>query len=166
MKSRPGKPIPSNGGNTVDVLALLRKIDFTPDNVVEAAAINSVLYVDAITYRLKCLEEKSQATMNAKRVRAETELGIRKKAKANDEKITENYISALLTIDPGVEEATKLENKADIYDEYSKQICDVFRMRRDCLKIVGDLVKQELYVNTERMELNEVRKKLKDKFPG
>jgi len=56
------------------------------------------------------------------------------------------------------------------YDEYSKLICDVFKMRRDCLKIVDEMTRDEirqqgaLEAGAEKMRAQ--RKVLRDKFPG
>jgi len=55
-------------------------------------------------------------------------------------------------------------------DEYSKLIVEAFRMRRDCLRIIGDLTRDDLSLqraseeSTEKMR--ETRRKLKEKFPG
>jgi hypothetical protein len=156
--------------NGIDVVALLNKVDFEPEDVVRAAATNSVLYVDAINYRLQCLTRKSEASMNAKRAYAEAELVVRKAAKDNDEKITESHIKALLATDEVVSDAERLQEEAEQFDEYSKLIVKVFEMRRDCLQIVSKWTHEEMRVgnvtDAAREDLKTARDKARSRFPG
>lgn len=176
MKSRPRKTeftditdqtTKENGPVPVSITALLNKIDFSPDNVVEAAAVNPGLYVRAIEFRLQCLTEKSKHEMNHKRLRAEVELEIRREAKANDEKITEGHISAKLLLNKDVGRAADAAEHAETMDEYSKLVVSAFQMRRDSLRIVADMMKQEMYAGSAnaQAELAETRKKLEQRFP-
>ncbi len=149
---------------------LLGKVDFEPENVVAAAATNSVLYVDAINYRLQCLTRKSEADMAAKRAYAEAEIVVRTTAKANDEKITEGHVKAILATDEVVTAAEKAREAADLFDEYSKLVVKVFEMRRDCLQIVSKWTHEEMRLgnitDAAREELSKTRDKLRERFPG
>lgn len=160
----------SVASNKIDVVGLLNQMDFSPDNVVDAAAVNPVLFVRAIKYRLQCLEEKVRLERSLKRLSAETELAIRSEAKSNDDKITENHIRAKLLLDEDVSEAIKLSEEAEVYDEYSKLVVEGFRMRRDCLKIVSDMTRDEMRVGRALDDASETisnnRKKLEERFPG
>jgi hypothetical protein len=55
-------------------------------------------------------------------------------------------------------------------DEYSKLVVEAFRMRRDSLRIVGDLVRDEISivraVEQSAEKVQETRRKLKERFPG
>lgn len=151
-------------------MALLDKVDFEPENVVAAAATNSVLYVDAINYRLQCLTRKADAEFAAKRTWAEAELIVREAAKKNDEKITEAHIKAVLILDPVVANAAVAEAEAEAHDEYSKLVVKVFEMRRDCLQIVSKWTHEEMRVgavtDAAREELRNTRDKARSRFPG
>jgi hypothetical protein len=177
MKPRPRKPeftdvtdqTSQDGPVPVNVRTLLNKIDFSPDNVVEAASVNPGLYVRAIEYRLQCLTEKSRQDMNHKRLRAETELEIRRHAKANDEKITEDHIKAKLLLNKDVSAAGEQAQQAETMDEYSKLVVEAFRMRRDSLRIVADMSRQEMNLGRAleaNADLQETREKLRSKFPS
>ncbi len=154
----------------INVTELLDKVDFEPENVVSAAATNSVLYVDAINYRLQCLTRKSEADMYAKRTYAEAELVVRAAAKAADEKITEGHIKALLATDEVVSAAEAERESAEQFDEYSKLVVKVFEMRRDCLQIVSKWTHEEMRLgnvtDAAREELAKTRDKLRTRFPG
>lgn len=160
----------SESYSKVDVIGLLNQMDFSPDNVVDAAAINPVLFVKAITYRLHCMEEKTRLEMDLKRLCAEVELEIRSDAKATDEKITENHIKAKLLLNEDISDATKAFERSEVYDEYSKLVVESFRMRRDCLRIVSDMTRDEMRQGRALDDATEVvssnRRKLTERFPG
>ena len=154
----------------INVVALLGKVDFAPETIVETAAHQSVLFVEAIQYRLSQLELKSSAKMDWERERAECELRIRQQAKVNDEKITEGHIAAKLLLDKAVSDKAAKLARAEILDAYSKLVVEAFEMRRDCLQIIKGLVKDE-YSMQAAMEsgaekMRETRKKLRDRFPA
>lgn len=165
-KKAPPKP---SGHSTVDVALLLDQIEFSPENVVQATAVNSVLFKQSLDYRLERMLEKSRVDMNNKRVRAETELSIREKAKQRGEKITESHISSLLIIHPLIVTSDDELENAKTYDEYSKLVVEAFRMRRDCLKIVAEVMRTEFSIGRsaelESEALGEIRRNLKTKYP-
>ena len=154
----------------VNIPVLLGKIDFSPDNVVVAAAENSALFVEAINYRIDRLGESKAAKMAWEEKRADKELKIRKSYRDAGEKITEGNIDALLFLDPDVKSLSAKRDRADVLDEYSKLVCEVFRMRRDCLEVVGNLVGRELSmqaaVDQGREKMAAQRQKLRERFPG
>ena len=152
------------------VITLLSKIDFSPDNVVDAAAEQPVLFVRAIQYRLECLITKTNAKMAWETAQAEKELKIRKEYRDAGEKITEGNIDALTLLDPDVAAACKKFSDAETYEEYSKLVVEAFRMRRDCLRIVDDMTRDEMGLQKAAElgaeKLKQTRRKLHDKFPG
>ena len=177
MKTKPkppaSKPEPAarfSKSKTVDVIALLNRIDFSPDNVVEAATMNSVLFVEAIEYRLRCLEDKTRHEMEAKRICAERELAIRKEASERGDKVTEGTIKAMILVDQDAIEATSRYQDAEVYEEYSKLVVEAFRMRRDCLRIVAEMLRSEGSIGrsmeAQAEEMTKVRQNLKNRFPG
>jgi hypothetical protein len=152
------------------VVTLLSKIDFSPDNVVGAAADQALLFVEAIQFRLSCLEKRSDAKMAWERIKAETELNIRKEYRDLGSKITEGNIDSLTLLDKSVSAAAKAYAEADVYDEYSKLVVEAFRMRRDCLRIVDDMTRDEVGLQraaeTGAEKMRDSRRKLRDRFPG
>jgi hypothetical protein len=154
----------------INVAALLAKIDFSPDNVVHAASVNSSLFVEAITYRLSCLEQKSAAKMAWEKGRAEKELKIRQTAREDGTKITEGNIDAMLLVDPGVSALTEKLSRKEVLDAYSQLVVEAFRMRRDCLRIVEGMTRDEYSMGrvaeAASEKTREIRNKMKDKFPG
>ena len=152
------------------IAALLGQIDFSPDNVVQAAAVNSVLFVDAVGYRYDTLSKRTAAKMLMEQITAGKDLDLRKEARAKGDKITERQIETNLTLDPDVAEAQKNYSKAEELDEYMKLVVEAFRMRRDCLQIVAGLVRNEMSgqaaYEAGAEKLAPMRKRLRDQFPG
>jgi len=152
------------------ITALLAKIDFSPDRVVDAAAENAVLFVEAIHYRLECLEDSTNTKMEWEKARAERSLEIRKEASDNGVKTTEAGVEALLLVDKRVSKLAQDRAKAEIQDEYSKLVVEAFRMRRDCLKIVGEMTRDEISLQRSAEagaeKAAELRRRMKEKFPG
>ena len=165
------KPTTTNSAaKRTNVEDLLNRIDFSPENVVDAAAQNPGMFVEAIRYRVETMGARNAAKMSWERVQAEHELLIRKTAKDLGEKMTEGAIESLLLVDEDVTEARHAFDAADESDEFAKLLVEAFRMRRDSLQVVGNLMRSELSlqsaVEAGAGKLAETRRRLKDRFPG
>src|SRR5205085_3834483 len=154
----------------VNINTLLAKIDFSADNVINAASQQPVLFLQAIEFRIKCLRDANIAKMVWERERAAEELLIRKDALQSGMRVTEGNIDAQLLVNQTISDLGAAHSRAAEMDEYSKLIVEAFRMPRDCLRIIGDLTRDDLSLqraseeSTEKMR--ETRRKLKEKFPG
>jgi hypothetical protein len=155
--------------HTVDVLALLDLVPFGPDNVMDACCGNTVLYVEAIRYRLQCLERANDAKRAWEQANAELDLKLRKDARSNGEKTTEGEIDAKILRDKAVSQLAKAHHQANIYEEYSKLIVKVFEMRRDMLETVANLVNREYPISKVAEQtatrMQRERQKLRQRFP-
>ncbi len=156
--------------NDIDVKKLLAGVEFNPDDVVTAAARNAVFFVDAAQFRLACMEKRAAAKLAHERVEAETSLAVRKYHKDLGDKITEGTVDATVLLTPAVKSAAEALSKADVYDEYSKLIVEVFRMRRDCLRIVDDMTRGEMAaqsaIEAGSEKMRGQREELRKRFPG
>ncbi len=167
MKTPEPKHVSRPSGRSIG--ALLGQIDFSPENVVQAASVNSVLFIEAVQHRYESLSKRTAAKMLMEQITAGKDLNLRAEARATGDKTTENQIKATLTMDPEVAEATEKFNKAEELDEYMKLVVEAFRMRRDCLQIVAGLVRNEMSAQSAyeagAEKLSATRKKLRDRFP-
>lgn len=160
----------SMGKREIDVSALLDLVPFSPEGVVDAACGNTALYVDAIRYRLRCLEQASSAKRTWETACAEKDLQLRQQARASGEKITEGYIDSKILLDKKIAHLAEEHERAEVYDEYSKLIVKVFEMRRDLLRDVTTMVSREYPMVkmaeqvADRMEIE--RAKLRKRFPN
>lgn len=149
---------------------LLEEIGFSTDNVVGAAAVQPGLYVRAINFRYLAMRRRSAAKMAMEQMEAEVAQTLRREALADDRKITEAIIREGVVLDPDVAEKTRAFSDADEMDEYAKLVVEAFRMRRDCLRIVGDLTRDEMSLaraaEAGAEKLSATRQRLKERFPG
>lgn len=154
----------------VNLAALLTKLDFAPENIIQAACTNSNLFVEAAKYRVRCLENKVNAKTNWEVKRAERELAIRKKARDTGEKTTEDQIKAQLLVDKIVMPFAKALSQAEVHDTFAGLVVEAFRMRRDCLQVVKGLVQDEYSMSRAAEDasgrMRKVREDLRKKFPG
>jgi hypothetical protein len=153
-----------------DVQSLLELIPFDAANVQEAAADNTALFVKAIEYRIDCFRSRSTAKMALEEAEAQKDVDLRKEARATGDKITEKNIEQLLTLSPRIKQKREEYSKAEALDEYSKLVVEAFRMRRDCLRIIGDLSYdgQSMARSAElnAAKLQDTKDRLRNKFPG
>jgi hypothetical protein len=153
-----------------DVEELLDLVAFSPENAMEAASTNSVLYVDAIRYRLECLERAYDTKKDWERAAAERDLQIRQFARDHGEKYTETQIKNKILLNKNVAALADAYQRAEIMEEYSKLIVRVFEMRGEMLKTVASMVNRELphaqaaQAAADRMKTE--RKKLRERFPA
>jgi len=149
---------------------LLNSIDFTPETVAPAAAENTLLFRDAALYRAAVYGERAQADLDFERARATRALEIRNEYRAAGEKGTEKLFEELLLVDDTLLELREKLMQADVANELSKSVLEIFRMRRDCLQIVQQVVGAENAMSkiaeSEREKLLEKKQKLYDRYSG
>jgi hypothetical protein len=154
----------------IDVQDLLDTVPFQPENAMNAASTNTVLYTEAIRYRLQRLEKAFNAEKDWELAAAEADLKIRKDAKDNGDKITEAQIKNKILLDKRVAVLADARHRAEIFEEYSKLVVRVFEMRAEMLKTVASMVNRELPMAqtaaqaSDRMKAE--RKKMRERFPG
>ena len=149
---------------------LIGKLRLTPENVVAEAAENPALFHDAVEYRIGCMHNKNEAEMALDAEKADVSMRIRHNARSVGEKTTEASIDALITRSPRVQKKTRILHDREEMDEYSKLLVEAFRMRRDCLEVIGGMMRSELAsqkaMQVASAELADARRKLQAKYPG
>ncbi len=153
-----------------NVESVLSKLEFAPEDCISAAARNPLLFRDAADFRVSCLRKRNAAKMAWESGSGARELKLRKEARAGGEKITNDEVTASLLTDPTVALLRKKFDDADEMDEYSKLVVEAVRMRRDALRVIGDLVREEVSVQ-RAMEagagkIEDARRRLRERFPG
>lgn len=149
---------------------ILQKIDFSPEDVVQAAAENTRLFRQAVDYRMEQVKRRNVAKMQQEEAEAEAELLLRADARDTGEKITENHIKAHLLVDPKLHDLREVRNHADEREEYSKLLIEMVKMRRDCLQIIQGLAMTEgslrRAAESANAELAKIRSKAQARYPG
>jgi hypothetical protein len=151
----------------IDIEELLEKLDFVDEDVVNAAKAQPTLFLTASRFRIQCMRLSTKAASKLETMRAEKSLAIRRKALSTAEKLTEGGISDKLRADEEVVKAQSACDKAKELEEFSKLVLDAYRMRRDALRIVSDLIGAEVFVQKHIAgdnELSNAKKRLKEKY--
>jgi hypothetical protein len=153
-----------------EVALLLEQLDFSPDNVLAASSEQPGLFLQAIDYRMKAMRSNSQAKMALELSEADVSSSLRKEAKAIGDKTTESALSEQVMLNKSIQVLSKQKRDAEEQDEFAKLLLEAFRMRRDCLRIVGDLAKSEMatkaYFDESEDKLRRTKEQLKQKYPG
>jgi len=149
---------------------LISSLDFMPENVVQAAAEQPKLFLRAADYRMAKYRKYVQAEGRLEAERAATSLRLREQARLNGERLTENHIAELLTVDDNLRRLRAEVESAREADEYAKLLLEAYRMRRDCIRVVAELSSAELamarIVEEGREALHKAKKALAEKYPG
>ena len=153
-----------------DIQSLLDQIPFDAANVQEAAAANPALFVKSIEYRIDSFRARTAAKMALEEAEAQKDVDLRKEARTTGDKITEKNIEQLLTLSPRIKQKREEYSQAEALDEYSKLVVEAFRMRRDCLRIIGDLSfdmqSMARAAESNFAKLQSTKDRLREKFPG
>jgi len=164
------KTIPASSQTDVDIESLLRRIDFSPEDIIQATAENTRMFMQAVDYRMEQVKLRNVAKMRQEEAEAAAELLLRKEARDTGEKLTENHIKTLLLTDSNLNTYRETRNTADEREEYSKLLIDMVRMRRDCLQIIQGMAMTEgslrRAAESAGAELSKMRSKIQARYPG
>ena len=153
-----------------DIKNLLQRIDFSPEDVIQATAENTRMFRQAVDYRMEQVKYRNVAKMQLEEAEAAAELLLRADARDTREKITENHIKAHLLVNPELHDRREARNRADEHEEYSKLLIDMVKMRRDCLQIIQGLAMTEgslrRAAEAAGAELSKMRSKIQARYPG
>jgi hypothetical protein len=124
---------------TIDVGALLEGISFNEYDVVEAALSQPKLYKDACVLRVQYMHRRSKLEAKLEVMRGEYSQRYRNiRNEAGKREHTEGAVKAFVETRPRV---MRLREKIDrIYalEELAKHLIDVFRQRKDAIRIIVD----------------------------
>ena len=152
------------------VRLLLANLSFQPENVVSAAQQTPGMFRDAAEYRRLCLFERNRAKLKYESEAAAFSLKVRKAARDVGEKLTNDEINAKVTASLRLMPFAQARDRAEEGEEYSHLLVDAIRVRRDCLRMIADLVRQEISmqsaVEANRGPVDQLRAKLRARYPG
>jgi hypothetical protein len=123
----------------VDVAALVGKIPFEGSQLIEAALEQPKLHLEAGKLRVQCMHKRG--ALEAKLSLETSMLAQRRRSIRNPEgkrDNTEGAVKAYVEMQPSVIKLRKLLNTAIAKEELSKQLVDVYRSRKDVIRIIVD----------------------------
>lgn len=150
---------------------LLQELDFSPEHVIEASVKQARLFSLVAEHRASCAGRRYSAKAKYELVRAEKALAIRRRAAKRGERVSEGYIAERAQVDPAVQAAQTAMAEAEKAEEYAKLLVDAFRMRRDSIRVVADMVAYNLGAaagsgGEAKAGLNRMRRRLASQYPG
>ena len=152
------------------VLELLEQVNLSPENIVQESCMQPGLFQKAIEYRMGVYWRTQRVELDRKVGEAEVMLRLRREAKESGEKATEGNLKEMALADPDLQKLLRTEIDANEEEEWSKLLLEIFRMRRDCIKVVGQLVGTEQgirnYFDESNNKLDAARSALEKKYPS
>lgn len=148
---------------------LVNGLSFSDEEVVDAAKSQPTLFLHASRLRIQTMRNRVTAEAKLKAAEADRAGKFRLRGKEAGERITEGQVKERLARIPEIIALTKAVTDAEEYEEWSKLLLEAYRMRRDALKVVADMLGAEVYVSRMQSgqvtEMSKIRKKLEDKYP-
>lgn len=170
MRSSTESPVRLSINKPVDVEALLKKLSFVEEEVSTAAREQPTLFMQAARLRVQKLHERERAEARLKLLKSQKAQKIRNKIAALGDRATEGRVGELLAGDKEIRLSEKALHDAEEEEEYAKLLVEGFRMRRDSLKVIVEMVGAEVYVQRalagDSTELRKIHNKLESKYPG
>lgn len=149
---------------------LLERLAFVPEDIVEAAAAQPVLYRKAIGYRILKMRDRMAAKAALDVLVARLSLRLRRKARQTGDRVTERNLEALLAFRTDMQTARRVLDGAEEAEEYGKLLLEAYRMRRDCLRIVSGMLESGLGLHDVKgasdQELERMRQRLRERYSG
>ncbi len=149
---------------------LLDKLDFSVDTVAAAAMEQPRLFENAADYRVGRMERRILEESKLDVTRSSAAIKLRDEARKSGDKLTEAMVTELLNVDANVQESNNALGEAEAKEEYAKLLLEAYRMRRDSLRIVSDLLNAQMSASqafeSVSRNMDKMRSKLRDKYPG
>jgi hypothetical protein len=150
----------------VDLKGLLKKLDFTEEDLIRADLEQPRLYMEASRFRVRLMRKVIQAEAALELVSVGSALRIRKKYRELGKSITESAIKERVANNPDVQDCKKRLGEVEAMEEWAKLLLEAFKMRRDAVKILAEVLGAEANaeIRHQRKEFElEGYSKLKDR---
>ena len=136
---------------------LIRSLPLIDENILNEAANQPLLYVDAARYRVACMRETYRTRAEVEAFEATQGLKVRQ---SESEKRTEKHIKSLVIKNPKYIELRDAAHDAEADEEFSKLLLKAFEMRKDAIRIISDAENREAGRMTAEVERAEKRRQL------
>lgn len=153
----------------VNIFRLLKQLDFSDEEVVYASKSQPKLFVEAIRFRVQMMRDRTEIESQLSLAKSKKSAKFRALLKERGERATEGQVQERMGADPEIVSLTAQLNSAEQAEEYAKLLLEAFRMRRDALKVVADVIGAELFISKREFgttELQKMKRSLEAKYPG
>lgn len=131
----------------IDENSLLRGIELSEDDLIGSAIKQPELFWLAGRLRVQSMHKRASHELELEAVSAR--VGVKARNSKDDKgkrEFTEGHVKARIELDPRVQRLRKKLNKDFEMEEATKQLLDVYRMRRDIIRVVADAGKISLHM--------------------
>lgn len=154
----------------IDLAELVKNLHFSDEQTSEAARLQAPLFLCAAIFKVQKQKRKQKYEAKLKLLRSQLAKKVRNELAELGQRVTDKQVEETLS---RKSEIIKLQNKLDSCEqeeEFGKLLIEAMRMRSTSLKIVSELIGAEVYVSRKMegsgTDLDEMRKRLKEKYPG
>jgi hypothetical protein len=149
---------------------LVKRLAFSNETILQDTASQPGLFIKAAEYRITCLRRLLRTKVQADAAEAQAGFRARGLLESRGEKTTEKRVQELVCTDQDYMDEQEARQQATIEEEASKLLVEAYRHRRDCLKLVVEMVSSEVSlqtaVETGQAKLERARKNIKEKYRG
>lgn len=169
-----------NGSNVldepVDLQQLIKDLDFTEENLTGAVLVQGRLFVTASRYYVRKMRSRMAVEMEYDRKKSELgqfyrqkEQERRKKFGLKGKEMTESQLKEKVLLTPTIQLLKQKLDKAELYEEYAKQLLEAYRWRGTACKILAgvltDEARSDLRVLTDRKARERLDRTLHERYP-
>lgn len=131
----------------IDENELLRGVELSEDDLIRSAIKQPELFWLAGRLRVQAMHKRAVRELELEGLRAK--VGLRARNKQDEKgkrKFTEGHVKVQVELDDHVHKLRRRLNKDLEFEEATRQLLDVYRMRRDIIRVVADAGKISLHM--------------------
>lgn len=155
----------------IEIENLLRELDFTQENLAQAALSQGRLFAQAARYYV----QRMRARMAAETVYDEGKASVgqfhrkqefdkRLKLGSKGKEMTESQLKELVYLDKSIKELKSRQDRAESHEEFAKQLLEAFRWRGTAVKILAGVLVDEARSEVRVKGHEQAKEDLMDKY--
>ena len=147
----------------MEIDELIDKLSLVAENILEEAAGQPLLFIEASRYRVARMRGTKKAKAWLDYLESRVALLHRQRARANDDKMTEAAVRERVLTNKKVRLARRALDDAEAHEEFAKLLLDAYRQRRDAVRIIGESQLAEGTREGRELEYIAQKKKMRER---
>ena len=146
----------------VNLRRLVRKLDFSEEEVERAAFEQPSLFYEAVRLRVQKMRDRVEA--NLKYQERYTRYSVKYRSRKNSggqRKMTEGHVKDSIARKPEIRELQRKVEQAKVLEEFTALLVRTFGQRHNAIRVIVDARKAEGSVELGKMKEEKVRKKIR-----
>jgi hypothetical protein len=154
----------------IDLEELVKNLNFSDEQTSEAARLQAPLFLCAAIYKVQKQKRKQRYEAKLKLLRSQLAKKVRNELSELGQRVTDKQVEETISRKHELIKLQKRLDNCEQEEEFAKLLIEAMRMRSTSLKIVSELIGAEVYVSRKMegsgTDLDEIKRKLKQKYPG